>query len=339
VKTRKFVDSVVIHAAAGNGGNGCVSFRREKYVPRGGPDGGDGGDGGSVILRADPEVDSLIAFHYSPIQRAANAGHGSGQRKHGRSGGDLVLRVPPGTVICENASGRLIGELTEPGQDITVARGGRGGRGNWQWRSPTHRTPTEHTDGEPGEEIDLKLDLKLVSDVGLIGFPNAGKSSLLRAISHAHPKVAAYPFTTLNPIIGTVVFDDYSRMRVADIPGLIEGAHEGVGLGDAFLRHVERAVCLVFVIDTAGIDGRCPYEDFRCLREEIRRYNDDLCRRPYIVAANKMDLPRARENIEIFRRETGQSPIPISAKTGDGIDALKQAMQEMWRKRGDSIKP
>lgn len=332
MKARTFIDSVVLYAASGHGGNGCVGFRREKFVPHGGPDGGDGGCGGDVVIRADAEVDSLVKYYYTPHQRAAHGGAGRGRRLHGKNGDPLILKVPCGTELHEKETGRLLGEVLQPGDEIIVGRGGHGGKGNWHWRSPTHQAPTEHSDGEPGEEIALRLELKIVSDIGLIGFPNAGKSSLLTAISDAHPKVGAYPFTTLNPIIGTLIFEDYTRARVADIPGIIAGAHEGVGLGDAFLRHVERAPCLVFVIDMAGVDNRQPHEDLPCLREELRLYNETLTTRPFLVAANKMDLPEAMENLETFRRETGEAPIPISAETGDGIPQLKQAIEAMWKK-------
>lgn len=329
MKGRTFVDTAVVHACAGKGGNGCISFRREKFVPKGGPDGGDGGRGGNVLLRADKDVDSLIALHYSPHQRAGHGGHGKGKKLHGRNGGDLVVKIPCGTEVWDAASGTLLADVVEHGQELLVARGGKGGLGNCHWTSPTHRAPTEHTDGDRGEEVELRLELKLVADAGLVGFPNAGKSSLLRGISDAHPRVAAYPFTTLNPIIGTLIFDDYSRMTVADIPGLIEGAHDGVGLGHAFLRHIERSRLLVYVIDMAGVDQRAPHEDYVKLRQELELHKPGLAERPALVVANKMDLPEARDRLNVFVRETGVRPVEVSAATGCGLDELKTGLEAL----------
>jgi len=332
VKARTFVDSVTFRAASGSGGHGCVSFRREKFVPRGGPDGGDGGRGGHVILRGDRDTDSLIRFFYSPDGRAEHGGQGRGQKLHGRNGRDLLLLVPCGTVVQDQDTGELLGDVVDHGQELIVARGGRGGLGNCHWKTSSHQTPTEHTDGERGETHVLQLDLKIVADVGLAGFPNAGKSSLLRRLSDAHPKVAAYPFTTLNPIIGTMVFDDYARVRVADIPGLIRGAHAGAGLGDDFLRHIERAPCLVHVVDMAGADGRVPHEDYAALLEELELYQPGLAARPSLVVANKMDLPDAAGNLKLFRRKTRTKPIPVSALTADGIPALSSAILDLHRR-------
>ena len=329
MKARRFVDSVVVAAQAGNGGNGCVSFRREKYEPRGGPDGGDGGRGGDVVLRADADTDSLVALYYSPSQSAAHGGHGRGKRQHGRNGGDLILRVPCGTEARDNRTGRVIGEVVEHGAQLVVARGGKGGLGNCHWKTSSHRAPREHTDGERGAGVVLRLDLKLVADIGLVGFPNAGKSSLLSRISDAHPKIAAYPFTTLHPVIGTVVFDDYSRVTVADIPGLVENAHEGAGLGDRFLRHVERAACLIYVLDMAGVDGRSPAADYRNLRAELAAYRADLVNRPGLLVANKMDLPEAADNLAAFQRRFRARILPLSAATGDGIGELKSAIRAL----------
>lgn len=315
-----------MHARAGNGGDGCMSFRREKFVPKGGPDGGDGGRGGHVILRGNQDTQSLVHLYYNPHQRAKHAGPGKGKRLHGRNGADLVVSVPCGTEIWNADTGELLGDIVEDGVELMVARGGAGGLGNWHWKSASHQAPTERTAGEKGEEIGLRLELKLVADVGLVGFPNAGKSSMLTVLSDAHPKVAPYPFTTLNPIIGTMVFEDYTRLKVADVPGLIEGAHSGVGLGHKFLRHIERSSFLVYVLDMAAVDGRNPVQDYRSLRNEVRLHRNDLAERSFLVAGNKMDLPDARENADTFAAETGITPIPTSAVTGQGVDELKSAL-------------
>ncbi|NQT94686.1 MAG: GTPase ObgE [Lentisphaerae bacterium] len=326
MKTRKFVDRTPLYARAGCGGNGCASFRREKRVPMGGPDGGDGGKGGDVILRADLEVDSLVAIFFAPHRRAKDAGPGKGKRLHGRNGADLVLKVPCGTEIWNTETGLLVADLAEHGAEITVAAGGKGGLGNWHWKSSTHKAPREHTPGEPGEELDIQLELKIAADAGLVGFPNAGKSSLLSKLSEAHPKVAPYPFTTMNPIVGTVIFEDYTRLKIADIPGLIDGAHRGVGLGHDFLRHVERSRFLVYVVDMAGVDGRTPWDDYECLRKELSLHNKELAQRPSLVVANKMDLQEAASLVQTFRDETGLEPLEVSALSGEGIDALRSAL-------------
>lgn len=332
MKTRHFVDSAKVFAIAGDGGNGCCSFRREKYVPRGGPDGGDGGHGGSVILRVDPDTDSLIEFHFSPHLRAVRGEHGKGQKCFGRRGDDFVGRVPPGTEVWDDATGEMIGDLVEPGAELLVAQGGKGGLGNPHFVSSTHQAPREHTPGTPGVQRVLRLELKLAADCGLVGFPNAGKSLLLTRLTNAHPKVAAYPFTTLNPIIGTMQFEDYTRLTIADIPGLLKGAHEGVGLGDRFLRHIERAGSLIFVVDMAGSDGRDPVDDYKVVINELNLYRRGFPRRQSIVVANKMDLPDAAGNLTRFRRKTGTAPIPVSAATGEGIPTLAKAIRQLVRR-------
>jgi len=334
MKTRKFVDTVVIHAAGGNGGNGCLCFRREKYVAKGGPDGGDGGHGGHVILRADVNADSLISLFFNPQQLAEKGQHGMGKRMHGRNGKNLVIPVPCGTEVHDVTTGQFLGDLVEPGAELQIARGGRGGLGNPHWQTSTHQTPYEHTDGELGEEKNIRLDLKLLADVGLVGFPNAGKSSLLSKISNAHPRIAPYAFTTLNPIIGTVkVGEDFeaTSYTVADIPGLVKDAHKGVGLGVRFLRHVERATCLAIVIDMGGGEGRDPVEDYRVLQRELKFYREDLLQRSTLVVANKMDLPDAKENLTRFRKETKTKPLPVSAETGEGMDLLKSRLLQIVR--------
>ncbi|MCS6770872.1 MAG: GTPase ObgE [Kiritimatiellae bacterium] len=351
-----FKDRVVIQVFAGNGGDGCASFRREKYVPLGGPDGGDGGRGGSVFIRASKDVDSLVSLYYQPIQRAQHGGRGRGAQRTGEDGEDLILPVPcgtqawhvpsipPGAPVPEmedeerhpresvfQAERVPIGEVVSDGDTLLLARGGRGGKGNVHFKSPTNRAPTEFTRGTPGEARTIILELKTVADVGLVGYPNAGKSTLLAALTAAHPKIAPYPFTTLNPLIGTLQFEDYTSLRIADIPGLIDGAHAGVGLGHDFLRHIERSRFLVYVIDMAGIDGRDPADDFAHLREELRLYSEDLVQRPYVVVANKMDVPVAARNLEAFRRKTNLDPLPISAQTGEGLGALRELLHD-WRR-------
>ncbi len=334
MKTRKFMDSVVVHVAAGNGGNGCLCFRREKYVPKGGPDGGDGGRGGHVILRVDPNTDSLISLFFNPQQHAESGQHGMGKRMHGRNGHDLIIPVPCGTEIRDISTDQLLGDLVEPDQELMLARGGRGGLGNPHWQSSTHQTPFEHTDGEPGEEKNIRLELKLLADVGLVGLPNAGKSSLLSKISNAHPKIAPYAFTTLNPIIGTVqIGEEFSieSYTVADIPGLVKDAHQGVGLGDRFLRHIERSSCLALVIDMSGGEGRDPVDDYQVLRHELKQYREDLLDRSILVVANKMDCPEAAENLKQFRKETKTKPLPVSAESGEGLELLKQRLLQIVR--------
>ena len=326
MKTLRFIDVATLHARAGDGGDGCRSFCREKYVPKGGPDGGDGGRGGHVILKTDPNVTSLLHVIYQPHQVAERGVHGKGKKLYGKNGKDRIVTVPCGTVVRDAQTGSALADMVEPNETLVVARGGKGGLGNCHWTTSTHQAPTEHTPGEPGEHVTLQLELKIVADAGLVGFPNAGKSSLLTAISDAHPKIGAYPFTTLHPVLGTLVGEDYTRLTVADIPGLIEGAHQGVGLGHAFLRHIERAPILIIVVDMAGVDGRKPEDDYTQIREELRLHNPELIKRPTLVVANKTDLPEAAENMKDFIQATGQTPLSISAETGTGIAALKEAL-------------
>ncbi len=332
MKSRKFIDHVVVYASSGKGGNGSASFRREKFVAHGGPDGGDGGKGGSVIFRGNQDEDSLIRLFYSPHQRAKHGGDGRGRQMHGANGTDCVLSIPLGTEVWDREAEVLLGDIVEHDQELIVAKGGKGGAGNIHYKSSTNQAPTKCTPGGEGEETTLGLELKIMADIGLVGLPNAGKSSLLSRISDAHPKVAAYPFTTLNPVLGTIIFEDYTRLRIADIPGLIEGAHEGVGLGHAFLRHVERSKFLLYVIDMAGVDARNPEDDYTCLHEELRLHNADLVERPSLVLANKMDLPEAAENLKVFRKKTGCNPIPISAESGEGLDQLRAQLHDLCGK-------
>lgn len=329
MKARHFVDSTVLHVTAGDGGNGAVSYRREKYIAKGGPDGGDGGRGGHVILRAERNTDSLIALFFDPLQNAENGGNGRGAQQHGRNGRDLVLNVPIGTEILIAESGVALGDLAHEGDTLLVARGGKGGLGNLHWRTSTHQTPFEHTDGESGECFALRLDLKMVANVGLVGLPNAGKSSLLATLTNARPRIANYPFTTINPIIGTVEEECGPGFTIADIPGLVANASQGVGLGDRFLKHVERAGTLLYVLDMAGSEGRNPLDDYRTLQNELRLYRESLPNVASLIAANKMDLPDATENLAVFQRATSLNPIPISAVTGEGLSELRVLLRKL----------
>ncbi|MCL6610276.1 MAG: GTPase ObgE [Peptococcaceae bacterium] len=319
-----FYDKAKIYVRGGDGGNGCIAFRREKYVPEGGPWGGDGGRGGDVILVADEGLRTLVDFRYQRHYKAGRGVHGKGKNMHGASGEDLVLRVPVGTVVREAETGRLIGDLTINGQSLVVARGGRGGRGNARFATMNNRAPKMAEKGEPGEELWLSLELKLLADVGLVGLPNAGKSSLISKISAARPKIADYPFTTIVPNLGMVRVDEGSSFVVADIPGLIEGAHAGAGLGHEFLRHVERTRILVHLVDISGFGGRDPVRDFHTINRELALYNPELAEKPMLVAANKIDLPEARENLVYFSRQLGEryEIFPVSALTGEGLDRL-----------------
>lgn len=329
-----FKDRVKIFVKAGNGGNGIASFRREKFAPRGGPNGGDGGHGGSVILRGDVNSDSLNHLFHHPHQNAENGGHGKGSECTGKCGADNILPVPCGTVILDADTEEFIGEILEDGQEMVIAQGGRGGLGNPHFKSSVNQAPTKCTPGTPGEERAYRLELKLMTDVGLVGYPNAGKSTLLTELTDAHPKVASYPFTTLNPIIGTLTYENFNQIKIADIPGLIDGASDGTGLGHYFLRHIERSRFLMFVIDMAAEDGRDPVEDYRSLRRELKAYNKELATRPSLVLANKMDMPAAAENLNIFKRKTRTKPLEISAGLGEGLEQIKEILYEQFFKNG-----
>lgn len=414
-----FVDHIKIHVKAGDGGHGCSSFRREKFTPKGGPDGGDGGHGGDVILVVDHHIDNLKEFFYRPHQKAERGMHGQGQRKTGKSGKNLVIKVPAGTIVYrstppeprkvpedefvedvsedadwtgefvkgedgqmilqapggdretqegldeeepdesttsageldeeevfdeENADpgeeeeahpyGEVIADLTEIGQKFTLCHGGKGGKGNWNFRTDTNQAPIEFTMGESGEEGWFNLELRRIADIGLVGFPNAGKSTLLRALSNASPKVAAYPFTTLKPMVGVVDFPGFYRTTVADIPGLIEGAHANVGLGHDFLRHISRCSVFLFVADTAAVDQRDPISDIQILRKELRMYDEELGEREWIIVANKIDLEESNLYLAALQsRFPKQEIFPISAETGEGLDALKKRLCEISGKR------
>lgn len=326
MKPIPFVDQVTVRAIAGNGGNGVATFRREKYIPHGGPDGGDGGNGGSVYLLASKDVASLLDLRYAPRLKAQHGEQGRSRQQYGHGGADKIVKVPLGTEVLELETGERIGEVLADGDRLLIAQGGRGGLGNMHFKTSTHQAPTEWTEGTEGEDRELRLTMKTVADVGLVGYPNAGKSTLLRHLSAARPKIGAYPFTTLNPQVGTVIFDATHSIRVADMPGLIKDAHQGVGLGHQFLRHIERTHYLLFVLDMAGVDGRNPLEDFRSLQEELRLYNPELADRPYRVLANKMDEPAAQENLKAFIRETGELPLPVIAELGEGVADLKTVL-------------
>jgi GTPase len=373
-----FVDRIKVFAQAGNGGRGCVSFRREKFVPKGGPDGGDGGRGGDVILRAERHVDNLANLFYEPIIKAKNGSHGKGKKMAGRAAANKIVKVPVGTIVwqadeekrptpntqikhvipseAEESRGGTFkttsrdpstslrmtsGDSREPlvdlvrdGEEFVLCRGGEGGKGNVHFKSSRNRAPLQYTDGEEGEQGYFLLELRTIANAGLVGYPNAGKSTLLRTLSAARPKVAAYPFTTLHPVVGVMELPGYRHATIADIPGLIEGAHRGVGLGHEFLRHITRCPILIFVIDVAGSEGRSPVEDLQNLRKEIDLYDPMLSSRTWLVVANKMDLPDANENLEMLREKFPKiSIVPISAANGEGIDMLKEALAE--RMTGD----
>ena len=314
MKNKTFIDQIDVLVRSGKGGDGAATFRREALVAFGGPDGGDGGRGGDVILRASTHVNSLLALYYDPKLFAEPGVPGSGGRCYGRRGKDLVVDVPCGTLVTDLATGLVVADITTPGQKVVVAKGGAGGFGNVHFKSSVNQAPTEHTKGGEAEEKRLHLELKTIADAGLLGFPNAGKSSLLTRLSSATPKIASYPFTTLNPMVGTVEYEDFAQIRMADVPGIIEGAARGVGLGLAFLKHLERARVLVYVLDMAGTDNRKPWEDYGILSKEIAEYSEDLAARPSLVLANKMDKAAGRKNLKRFVKETGVTPIAISCE-------------------------
>ncbi|HNQ24221.1 MAG TPA: GTPase ObgE [Phycisphaerae bacterium] len=321
------VDTATIFVRAGKGGHGCLSFRREKFVPKGGPDGGDGGHGGSVFAEASANVETLLDFTGKHHWIAENGRPGMGKNMTGRSGEDLVLRLPVGTLIYDDEIGILLKDLTQEGERVCLARGGRGGRGNARFAAPDHQTPRECEPGEPGEERRLRLELKLIADVGLVGFPNAGKSTLLSRLSKAHPKIADYPFTTLTPQLGIVELSDARRFVLADLPGLIEGAHQGAGLGHTFLKHIERTRVILHVVDVGSPHGeQTPGEAYRVIRRELQEYSPELGGKDELVAANKIDLTGGAEAAGVLGEEIGQAVYPISAVTGRGLPALVEAL-------------
>lgn len=362
----KFVDQIRVHGLAGDGGKGCVSFRREKFVPRGGPNGGDGGAGGDVILVTDSHTDNLVSLYFEPIIRAQKGGAGLGKDQHGKSAPNRYVKVPVGTLVyrlpdafkpaapdpedfdekrrekpkLQAEDCELLADLTELGQEYVLCQGGKGGKGNTHFKSSLNRAPRQFTPGEPGEEGWFLVELRTIAFAGLVGFPNAGKSTLLGELSSAHPKVAPYPFTTLNPVVGVVEFDDFRRLTVADIPGLIDGASENKGLGHEFLRHIVRCRLLLFVIDMAGSEGRDPVSDFRTLRAELDLYDPTLSARPWAVVANKMDLEPAAENLRRFKRAVRKAPIlTISAGRSEGIAEVKDYLRGELMKVAPEVAP
>lgn len=332
----RFVDEAKIWVKAGDGGKGCVSFRREKFVPRGGPDGGDGGRGGNIVLVATNKQPTLLDHSYQQHYKAPRGQHGKGSLQHGRNGEDLTIPVPLGTVVRDMATDAVLRDLVEEGQSLVVVRGGRGGRGNASFKSSTNRAPRTAQPGEQGEERHLKLELKLLADVGLVGLPNAGKSTLISKLSSAHPKIADYPFTTLAPHLGVVVSENSDTLVVADIPGLIEGAHRGAGLGLKFLRHIERTKVLVLLVDASRIDSEDPGRDYRIIRSEFQNYNPSLLAKPHLIALNKVDLLAPAglpEGTVGFFRDLGVPFVPISALTGEGTEKLLAITRDALGKR------
>lgn len=325
-----FCDEVNVTLKAGNGGDGCASFRREKYIPKGGPDGGDGGRGGDVVLCCDENVGDLIDYRFKPHARAGNAEAGRGSQKKGLNGKSIFLKVPPGTVVYDTESGIKVAELLNHGEEVLLLKGGEGGKGNIHFKSSTNQSPREFTPGQEGEGGTFRFVLKTIADVGLVGFPNAGKSSLIKLLTRADQKVGAYPFTTKHPKVGVIdSLDTFEPIFIADIPGLIEGASENRGLGHRFLRHIERCKALIFIIDMAGCDGRDPHQDYCILRKELNRYDPILLEKKHIVIANKMDLEASQENLKAFKDKESVTIVSISCVEGEGIDALKKALWEI----------
>lgn len=315
-----FVDHVKIYVKGGDGGDGMVAFRREKYVPYGGPAGGDGGNGGSVVFEVDEGLRTLMDFRYNRHFKATRGENGMSKGMHGKNAKDLVVKVPPGTVVINEETGNVIADLVEHGQRAVIAKGGRGGRGNMRFATPANPAPELSEKGEPGQELNVILELKVLADVGLVGYPSVGKSTILSVVSAAKPKIGAYHFTTIVPNLGMVDTEDGRSFVMADLPGLIEGAHQGIGLGMQFLRHIERTRVIVHVVDISGMEGRDPYEDYLTINEELKQYNLRLTERPQIVVANKMDMPGAEENLNEFKKKVGDVKVfPVSAITKQGL--------------------
>jgi GTP-binding protein len=327
-----FIDEVEVRFEAGRGGNGCVSFRREKYVPRGGPDGGDGGNGGSVILVAREGVDSLSALAHRKQWRADHGAHGTGANCHGASADDLVIPVPAGTIVMDAEHGHVLKDLAQAGDEVVVARGGKGGKGNVHFKTSTNRAPREFTPGEPGESRLVRLELKLIADAGLVGKPNAGKSTLLSRLSRARPEIAPYPFTTKHPNLGRVQIDSERSFIMADIPGLIEGAHAGAGLGHEFLRHIERTGILVHLVEPEPADATDPLTNYRAIRKELQQYSEELAGRQELVAVTKADLPAAEQVRQHLADALGRPVFLISAVTGQGLNELVAAVARTLEK-------
>lgn len=324
-----FVDEAIIHIKAGDGGNGCLSFRREKYIPKGGPDGGDGGNGGSVIFVGDINKNTLLDFAGRHHWRAERGEHGMGKKMYGKAGKDLVIHVPVGTLIHDTGAGILLADLDAPNKQAVIAQGGKGGRGNWHFKSSTNQTPRYAEPGTEGQERNIRLELKLIADVGLVGMPNAGKSTLLSVVSAARPKIADYPFTTLDPQLGIAELDGDRRIVIADIPGLIEGAQHGAGLGHSFLRHIERTKIIVHLLDLFPQDGSNPAENYRKIRRELEAFSPELARKKEVIVANKIDLAMDDEALNQLREELKDKEItPLSGATRRGIDDL---MDRLWK--------
>jgi len=324
-----FIDEAKIHVSAGDGGHGCLSFRREKFVPKGGPDGGDGGRGGNVYFQAVDNIDTLIDFAGKHHWHAQNGQPGSGSNKHGANGQDLVIKVPPGTLIYDTDLDLLLKDMNEVGLKVCVCRGGKGGRGNKAFATATNQTPRTAERGKKGQERNIRLELKLIADVGLVGMPNAGKSTLISRCSAARPKIADYPFTTIEPVLGIVELSGFRRFVMADIPGLIEGAHSGAGLGDKFLKHIERTKILAHILDIMPADGSNPVENYNAIRRELERYSNALTKKQEVIVANKTDLDPDTEIIEDLKNRLSKDIHPISAVTGSGI---KELSEFLWQK-------
>ncbi len=331
-----FIDRAKIYIKAGNGGSGVTAFRREKFIAKGGPSGGDGGRGGDVWLEADYGLNTLLHLRYNPEHKADRGRHGEGSNRHGKDGEDATVKVPVGTQVFDVGTGELLYDFTEAGQQFKAAKGGRGGFGNAHFTTSTNRAPRYHQTGGEGEERELQLELKLIADVGLVGFPNAGKSTLISVISAAKPKIADYPFTTLEPNLGVVDIGNYKTFVVADIPGLIEGAHEGAGLGDRFLRHVERTKLILHLVDVSSLSGRDPVEDYEIINRELANYNEELARRPQLVVATKLDIleePERLENLRAAAKKDGKELLEISSAankdTRELVMKIAQALDEL----------
>lgn len=332
-----FIDSVTISLFAGKGGDGVVAWRREKFIPKGGPAGGDGGKGGSIILKVDSNTFSLEGFRNKKILKAENGQCGGSNNKKGKDGRDLILSVPPGTLVKDKDSQEILHDLVDTGQTIKIAQGGFGGRGNTQFKSSTNQAPNFATKGKRGENIQLQLELKLIADIGLVGFPNAGKSTLLKQITKVDVKIAPYPFTTLKPNLALLEFEDFSRILIADIPGIIENAHQNRGLGLSFLKHIERTQALVFMIDLSAIDGRDPFDDFIVLQNELKSYSEEILNKPFIVALNKIDTEESQINLKRFKEKFPLDPsllFEISALNKKGLNALVSAIQKLAQVNG-----
>ncbi len=327
-----FVDRVKVKLVAGKGGNGIIAWRREKYIPKGGPYGGNGGRGGDIVLEADPNVYSLEAYRHKRLLRADNGKEGGANLRQGKSGSQLIIKVPYGTLVKNQETGEILHDFTQGEEKWVICQGGRGGKGNNFFKTSTNRAPNKCTLGTAGEECQVELELKLIADVGLVGFPNAGKSTLMSKITHCKVKIGAYPFTTLIPNLSYIQCDDYSRILIADIPGIIKNAHQNKGLGLAFLKHIERTSTLAYILDAGGDEGRDPYEDFMILREELAKYSEEMLLKPFIVVLNKIDQDGAEEQVAFFKAKYTHDPetlFTISAKEQEGLESVVDALRRL----------